>query len=204
MRECPNCKTMLEDDEMFCHKCGTKQVIEEIAAQNEDSSAPLEKKCIHCGETIDEDSAFCPYCGKSQTVEEDVKEVEPEQQAEKPQPEEKPVPEEKTEPKVTPAQEAPGEQTTYEVEEETKSKAWIWILLTILLIGVGAWYFFGQNTLSFDSNDTMPETVDTDSIEEPDEIDEYEEITPMSPLTFLEQFYKGNYKNCFACLYSCL
>ena len=25
MKKCPNCKTMLEDDEMFCHECGAKQ-----------------------------------------------------------------------------------------------------------------------------------------------------------------------------------
>lgn len=153
MKECPKCKTMLEDDEMFCHECGTKQEIEEVAAQNEDTSAPLEKRCIYCGETIDEDSAFCPYCGKSQTVEEDVKEVEPEQRVEEPQPEEEPV--QKTEPKMTPAQEAPGEQTTYEVEEETKSKAWIWILLAALILGGAGWYYFsGNSDYNQDYNET--------------------------------------------------
>lgn len=192
MKECPKCKTMMEDDALFCGECGTKFEVEEIDDQVEETLAPSEKKCIHCGETIEEDSAFCPYCGKSQEVE-DVKEVEP--QDEELKPEEKPVAEEKTESKETPAQEAPEEQTTYEWEEEKKSKRWIWILLTILLIGAGAWYFFSQDDYLIGGNETMPETVDTDSIEEPDETEEYEEITPTSPLAFLEQFYKSDYKN---------
>ena len=64
MKECINCKTILEDDELFCHECGTKQVIEKTEAQIEETNEPQGKKCIHCGETIDDDSLFCPYCGK--------------------------------------------------------------------------------------------------------------------------------------------
>ena len=30
MKECPNCKTVLEDDEIFCHECGAKQEVEEV------------------------------------------------------------------------------------------------------------------------------------------------------------------------------
>ena len=69
MKECPKCKTMMEDDALFCGECGTKFEVEEGAAQVEETTAPQEKKCIHCGEIIEEDSAFCPYCGKSQVVE---------------------------------------------------------------------------------------------------------------------------------------
>lgn len=207
MKECPNCKTMLEDDELFCHECGAKQEIESVANQKEEATTPLEKKCIHCGETIDEDSTFCPYCGKSQVVE-DVKDSELKSQAEEPKTEEEPVAEEKIapkeeepkteskkDPKEASAQETPKEQPTHEEEEETKSKKWIWILLAILLFGVAVWYFISPNNDSFGNNNTMAEAVDTDSIEEPDEVDEYEEITPTSPLAFLEQFYKSDYKN---------
>lgn len=196
MRECPNCKTILEDDELFCHECGTKQEIEESVASNEEA-APLEKKCIHCGETIEEDSAFCPYCGKPQVMEE-VKETEAEkdpvaEEKTEPKQEENPAQEEKNGPKEASIQEKSKEQTTYEWEEEKKSKKWIWILLAALLAGAGAWYFFSQNNYPSESEQTMAEAVDTDSIEEPDEIDEYDDV-PASPLAFLEQFYKGDYE----------
>ena len=75
MKECPKCKSMMEDDALFCGECGTKFEVEEVGDQVEETTAPPEKKCIHCGETIEEDCAFCPYCGKPQEVE--VKEAEP-------------------------------------------------------------------------------------------------------------------------------
>lgn len=40
MRKCKNCGTMLDDDELFCHECGTKQEIEEVEAQPEPESEP--------------------------------------------------------------------------------------------------------------------------------------------------------------------
>lgn len=198
MRECPNCKTILEDDELFCHECGTKQEIEESVASNEEA-APLEKKCIHCGETIEEDSAFCPYCGKSQVVGE-VKDTDPEvekdsvsEEKAETKKEDNPAPEEKEKPKEAPVQETTEERSHYDWEDEPKSKKWIWILLAVLLAGAGAWYFFSQNNYPSESEQTMAEAVDTDSIEEPDEIDEYDDV-PASPLAFLEQFYKGDYE----------
>ena len=203
MRECPNCKTILEDDELFCHECGTKQEIEESVASNEEA-APLEKKCIHCGETIEEDSAFCPYCGKPQTVE-DVEESLSDEQTEEPKQEkdslleekvepekEEPISDEKPEPKEAVAQEIPEEQISYEIEEENKSKKWLWILLVILLVGAGVWYFFNQNNFSPDSVQTMAEAQDTDTIEEPEEVID-EEIIPTSARGFLEYFYKDKY-----------
>ena len=196
MKACPQCKTLLEDDELFCHECGTKQETEEGAAQVEETTAPQEKKCIHCGETIEEDNAFCPYCGKPQVVEE-VKESEAEkepvaEEKTEPKQEENPAQEEKTGPKEASIQEKSKEQTTYEWEEEKKSKKWIWILLAVLLAGAGAWYFFSQNDFSSNSGQAMVEALDTDSIEEPDEVID-EEIMPTSARGFLEYFYKGYY-----------
>lgn len=81
MKECINCKTQLEDGELFCHECGTKQEVEEIA-QTEDYVAAEEQYCVHCGKAIEADSAFCPFCGKQQDVEE-VKDEEPQKEVEK-------------------------------------------------------------------------------------------------------------------------
>jgi len=197
MKKCPSCNAIMEDDALFCGECGTKFEVEEVADQVEETTAPQEKKCIHCGETIEEDNAFCPYCGKPQVMEE-VKEPEAEkdpvaEEKTEPKQEENPAQEEKNGPKEASIQEKSKEQTTYEWEEEKKSKKWIWILLAALLAGAGAWYFFSQNNYPSESEQTMAEAVDTDSIEEPDEIDEYDDV-PASPLTFLEQFYKGDYE----------
>lgn len=57
---CPNCGKELKDDDLFCSKCGTKQI--------------LERKCINCGIKLDEDAVFCPKCGtkqESETIVED-------------------------------------------------------------------------------------------------------------------------------------
>ena len=69
MKACSKCKTMLEDDEMFCHECGAKQEIHETEIQDEETQPQSEgKKCINCSETIETDSMFCPFCGKTQDV----------------------------------------------------------------------------------------------------------------------------------------
>ena len=47
MKECINCKAQLEDDELFCHECGTKQEIEEVDAQVDEVQESGGKKCIH-------------------------------------------------------------------------------------------------------------------------------------------------------------
>ena len=204
MKECQNCKTILEDDEMFCHECGAKQEVEEVAAQNEETAASLEKKCIHCGETIEANSAFCPYCGKSQEVEE-VKNEEP--QTKKPKTKrpqakkvtkEEPKTEEITkekpiveEPQGSPKEELkteepkPEEEPTNEREEEKKSKAWIWILLVLLIAGGAVGFFF----MTDPSSEVMENNVEvSDSIRTSPVVDEN---APTSALAFLDQFYKG-------------
>ena len=60
MKYCSNCGKELNDDDLFCSKCGTKQIIE--------------RKCINCGIKLDEDAVFCPKCGtkqESETIVED-------------------------------------------------------------------------------------------------------------------------------------
>lgn len=69
MKECINCKAILEDDELFCHECGTKQEIQEGNIQVEEVQESGSKKCIHCGETIETDCMFCPFCGMEQKEE---------------------------------------------------------------------------------------------------------------------------------------
>ena len=194
MKECINCKATLEDDELFCHDCGTKQVIEQPEVQAEEQTVPEEVRCSHCGETIEEDSLFCPYCGKPQDVEE-TKSEEPEPKQEEPRPEkpqikEKPKMEEspKEEPKTNePQQEVsqPEEEPTYEYEEEKKSKTWLWFLLALLIAGGAGWYYF--------MNDSSTEAVG-ENVEAPDSIltsPVVDKNAPTSALAFLDQFYKN-------------
>lgn len=200
---------MLEDDELFCHECGAKQEVEEVAVQNEETAAPLEKKCIHCGETIEADSAFCPYCGKSQETEE-VKTEESQtkkprtkkSKAKKPETEESQTEEStkeespKDEPKVeepkveepskeeTKTEESqPEEEPTYEWEEEKKSKAWIWILLVLLIAGGAGWYFFTNSSQEESSESTVVEEKKS----EPVQVDIEQEKEEM--LAFVKEFY---------------
>ena len=203
MKECINCNALLEDDELFCHECGTKQEIIEEKNKNEESIASEVKFCIHCGEKIEVDSTFCPFCGKPQEIEE-VKADEP--QANKPEKEktqtEQSAKEEssKEEPKVEepeaegpkaeeskPEESKPDEETTYEWEEEKKSRTWIWALNILLIAGVAGWYFFMRDTSSYEAEEDTTEVEETtaDNVEG--------EAAPASALAFLEQFYKGEY-----------
>lgn len=207
MKECINCKAQLEDDELFCHECGTKQEVEEAEAQVEDPVATEEKYCIHCGEAIEADSMFCPFCGKPQEVEREknnepqrnTAEPEPQQEPEKPEPESKP--EEKEQPQAegqnnaastqSKQPEQPQAEETYEGEEKKKSKTWLWLLLAVLIVSGAAWYYM----MSESNSDPYP-AVEGDYVEEsvdsPPEEYEDEEVFPTSPLAFLEEFYKGN------------
>lgn len=159
MKKCMKCGTILEDDDIFCHECGTKQEIGEVEAQIGVPQEPEGKKCVHCGETIEVDSMFCPFCGEPQDVENvdaEHKEEPQQETSEQPkQPEQPEKPEKPQEPEVE-------EQPTYEWEEEKKSKTWLWILLALLIVGGAGWYFFIK-----DSGKIIYEPqVDTDSIEE--------------------------------------
>ena len=170
MKECINCKTILDDDELFCHECGTRQELQETETQAEETQVePEGKKCIHCGETIEVDSMFCPFCGKPQ---EDTKEQEEEILNE-------PINEETAQ-----------EQPTYEWEEEEKSKMWIWIILALLIAAGAGWYFFK------DSGDAKPkENYSTTPVEKSIDttpVVEEKSNEPTTPLAFLEAFYKGN------------
>lgn len=69
MKECPNCKAILEDDELFCHECGTKQEIQKDEAQIEEVQESGGKTCVYCGKIVEADCTFCPFCGKEQKEE---------------------------------------------------------------------------------------------------------------------------------------
>lgn len=172
MKECINCKTILEDDELFCHECGTKQEIEEAEAQIEKPQGLEGKKCVHCGEVIESDSLFCPFCGKTQDVKNEQKEEPQPESVEPPQPEQ------------------PQEQPVY-YEEEENSIPWRTILVAVLIAAGAGWYFFIRDT-----GDTTPKDSKS-SIEMKDNtpVVEEESNEPTTPLAFLEEFYKGKYEN---------
>ena len=129
MKECINCKSKLEDDELFCHECGTKQEIEEGIAQVEEPEMELSdgRKCDHCGETIEEDSAFCPYCGAKLQIEES----------------------EESEEKVNQQQEdnidegvTDSSNQEDQVSERKASLRWYWMVLLIIILCLGGYGFY--------------------------------------------------------------
>lgn len=140
MKECPNCKTMLEDDVLYCHECGTKQEIEKSTVQDESSSSSG-KKCSQCGELIEENSDFCPYCGKKQ-IKEEVKNVEETKYN---------TEEEKLKQTSEPVSQGKGTETTIEKSEDNKvtegekksTRKWVYFLTTpVLLCGIILFGFF--------------------------------------------------------------
>lgn len=189
MKECPNCKAILEDDELFCHECGAKQEIKETEPQVEEQVAPEGKKCIHCGELIEADSMFCPFCGNPQAVEEEKTE-EPQQESVKAEPEQSNDSEPVASPQ--PGQAQPEEEPTIEEKEKKKSKAWLWILLVLLIAGGAGWYFLSGNNYGSEAAAPVEEVVDS-GVEESDyeETDDAEyESEPSTKLAFLEKFYQ--------------
>lgn len=182
MKECKNCKTMLEDDEMFCHECGAKQETKETESQVEEQVAPEGKKCIHCGELIEADSMFCPFCGKPQAVEEEKPE-EPQQESVKAEPEQS----KESEPVASPQPEQvqPEEEPTIEEEEKKKSKAWLWILLVLLIAGGAGWYLYNSDSQEPVSQETP---IDNETINEPNVSDLEKENE--EKLEFVKDFYQ--------------
>ena len=167
---------MLEDDELFCHECGTKQEIEEVAAQNEETATPLEKKCIYCGETIEADSTFCPYCGKSQEEEESEMFKTNEFSNEVTQTENTILKEESIE-------KYSDEEHAEDHPAEKKSKGYLWIILVLLIACGGTWYIGGDSLLEkFSSSENDKEDVEELKAEE--ERKKNEEM-----LAFVKDFY---------------
>lgn len=70
---CPNCKTHVSLDSLFCNKCGTKiETIEETNSIENSGSSNSEKKaetkneiikCRECGSNMPGDTIFCTNCG---------------------------------------------------------------------------------------------------------------------------------------------
>ena len=184
MKECINCNAILEDDELFCHECGTKQEIEEAETQVEETQGPEEKKCVHCGEVIESDSIFCPFCGKSQEVDE-VKAEEYQQE-----PSQDISEQDSSKEDIQPIE----EHFYVNEEEEGKSMSWLWVLVALLIAGgIGAWWYM-NNENNNSSSLPVPETVVADTIPISSEMEETNDM-PSSPLAFLEQFYKGEIGN---------
>ena len=199
---------MLEDDELFCHECGTKQEIEDIENQVEEPVTSNKKYCVHCGEAIEADSMFCPFCGKPQEVEGEEEEPQPNTTEPEPQqePEEsEPKPEETEQPQAEelnnaaftqseqseqPEKPQAKERPTNEWKEgKTSSKKWMWILLALLICGgLGVWYYM-SDSFSFVSNNQMDEVTDSDSIAIVDELSDGD------AKEFVESMYKDFFEN---------
>ena len=129
MKECINCKAILEDDELFCHECGTRQ--EEIAeVQNNESQEPQGKKCIHCGEEIEEDCTFCPFCGKSQTAD-NAEELDTHS--------EESIPEEKSNPQETIIQTLTG------IFADNKKRILLIVIILFVVFIIGGFYHWNNN-----------------------------------------------------------
>ncbi len=50
MKKCPFCGAELNDDSLFCTKCGNQ--------------LPKDNQCPHCGASVNDGDAFCTKCGK--------------------------------------------------------------------------------------------------------------------------------------------
>ena len=146
MKECVNCKAILEDDELFCHECGTKQGIEKAEAQAEETQESQGKKCIHCGETIDDDSMFCPFCGKqqdepsSEAIKEEYKTPEEDKKTQNL----KEAPNEEDIPVEEPSDNKQVKEPNIE-EDYSQFKKWIYIVLAIILLSVFGLYLYRRD-----------------------------------------------------------
>lgn len=56
MKNCKACGAEIDDNAVFCPKCGKRQ--------------DGKKVCANCGALVEEDAKFCPYCGKDPSVKE--------------------------------------------------------------------------------------------------------------------------------------
>ncbi len=62
MKICPHCDAQLDDDLLFCIKCGTKLPIE-VASANPNDSEFQPMLCPSCNITFQNGSLFCNMCG---------------------------------------------------------------------------------------------------------------------------------------------
>ena len=154
MKECINCKTILEDDELFCHECGTKQEIEKTEDLAEETQESQGKKCIHCGETIDDDSMFCPYCGKQQNEpsSEGIKVEDTTSEEDKNTQNLKEAPKDEENPVQEPPENNQVDESKIE-ENYSQFKKWLYIVLAILLLSVFGLYLYRNHSSQVEETD---------------------------------------------------
>ena len=61
---CRGCGAVLDNDALFCMKCGMR--VEEEKTEIPPVAPSEQKVCIHCGSPLPEYAAFCNKCGKAQ------------------------------------------------------------------------------------------------------------------------------------------
>ncbi|MDP4094782.1 MAG: zinc ribbon domain-containing protein [Bacillota bacterium] len=62
IKVCPSCGTELEQEILFCSKCGAKQEVPETQAQAEETEK-AENNCPECGTAFVDGALFCGKCG---------------------------------------------------------------------------------------------------------------------------------------------
>lgn len=146
MKTCFKCGTIVNDDILFCPKCG--KVFDRVMS------------CQYCGKEISVDSTICPYCGAPQSKEQESSENKPNEEPTLDQDisntDEGTIEREPETPKSE-TKKHPSYAGT--LNERNKKSVYIWGIfgvLSIFLIGAFFIFLFTKNDDQSNYTDTMP------------------------------------------------
>lgn len=106
---CGNCGANMNEDEIFCSKCGTKKEV--VEQQNEMNNAAI-SFCPGCGNKLSQGESFCAKCGKKVEAVANTKAKETKEEV---------VPTEEKEEVVASEEEVQEEVTSVETKKENKT-----------------------------------------------------------------------------------